>query len=200
MLRSTRYSREPASRTIEPVTIEEVRRQLRLDHGEDDSDLEDLIVVARRECEAMQLGDRALIEGTVTEYFDEFADEMELHWSPVATDGVSSVKYQDTDNTQQTLATSVYEVGLRNGMAVLRLKYNQTWPTTLGHTADDIVVTYTAGYGDSRSDVPLNIRLWIRARVAWLYENRDGVVYPWLPGMNSLVSPYATGRVIGASA
>jgi uncharacterized phiE125 gp8 family phage protein len=194
MLRSTRYSEEPSGRTIEPVTIAEVRKQLRLDHGEDDADLADMIVEARRECEAVKLGNRALIDGTITEYFDSFDDEMELRWSPV--DSITSVKYWDTTPELQTLTATVYELGGKYNMGILRLAYDQSWPTLIGHTADDVIVEYKAGWGATRSAVPLGIRRWIKARAAWLYENRDGEVYPW-KGMDALLSPFATARVVG---
>lgn len=188
---------------MEPVTADELRRQLLLDTGEHDEDLRDFIAEARRQCET-QLGDRALIRGTITEYFDAWPDdEAELHWGPNAstTDDAdsSSVKYYDVDGTLQTLATSVYEVGYKHSMGILRLKHNQTWPTLLGHTADDIVVTYTVGYGTKRSDVPKGIRRWIKVRAAWMFENRDGGEHPWEPAMDSLLSPFATARVIGST-
>lgn len=136
-----------------------------------------------------------------TEYFDGWPDEaIELHWGPVASvSSITSVKYYDTDETLQTLSSSVYELGQRHGMAILRLAYDQSWPTLRGHTADDIVVTYTAGYGDSRSDVPAGIRRWIKARAAWMFENRDGGEFPWTPAMDSLLSPFAIDQVVGAT-
>ena len=193
MLRSTRYTAEPTGRTIEPVTDREARLQCRLDHTEDDPDLADMVAEARRECETVKLGDQALLDGTIVEYFDTFGDEMELHWSPV--DSITSIKYYDADNALQTLSESVYELGVKHGIGIVRLAYDQTWPTLLGHTADDVIVTYKVGWGPTPSDVPRGIRRWIKARAAWLYENRDGEVYPWR-GMDALLSPFATDRVI----
>lgn len=194
MLRSTRYS--ISSRTVEPVTIDELRRQLRLEHGEDDTDLADFIIEAREELEA-KLGDRALINGTVTEYFDNWPDKaIELHWSPVSS--ITSVKYYDSNEVLQTLASTVYELGTRHGMGIVRLKYDQVWPSLRGHDADDIVVTYVAGEGTSRSNVPKSLRRWLKMRASWLWANRDGAEYPWNNNqMDALLMPYRRVRVHG---
>ena len=189
MLRSKNYTRTPSS--TEPVEVADVREQLRIDHTEDDTDLANMIAEARALCEAM-LGDRSLIDATCIDYFDEFEDGMELHWSPV--DSITSISYVDTNGTTQTLAATVYELGTVNGMGTVRLKYGQVFPSVRSHP-DVITVTYKAGYGAAAANVPLPIRRWIKARVAWLYENRDGEVYPW--NLDAMLAPYVTARVFG---
>ena len=188
MLRSHNYTRTDPD--IEPVTVADVKHQLRIDHNEDDDDLADMIAEARAECEGPKLGDRALINGTCIDYLDTFDDEIELHWSPVVS--ITSVVYLDTDGASQTLASTVYEVANKNGMGVLRLKYGQSWVSVRSH-GDVITVTYVAGYGAAASSVPLPARRWIKAKVAWLYENRDGAEFPF--GLDGLLAPYATARV-----
>lgn len=190
MLRSKRYSRTASS--TEPVAIGDVRWQLRIDHENDDSDLTDMISEARLDCET-KLGDRSLINATCIDRFDGFDDdELELHWGPVS--AISSIAYVDTSGDTQTLSTDIYELGQRYGIGIVRLKHNQTWPSTRGHE-DVVTVTYTAGYGTAASDMPKGLRRWIKARVAWLWGNRDGEEYPW--NLDSLLTPYATNRVIG---
>lgn len=189
MLRSFNTTRTQP--TLEPVTSAEVKRQLRIDHTEDDSDLDDMIAEVRRDAEEIRL-DRLLIRQTIIDYFNTFDAEMELRWGRASS--ITSVVYTDANGDSQTLATSVYELGTRNGMGILRLKYGQSWPSARGHE-DVIAVTYVAGYGTAASDVPLGIRRWIKARAAWMYENRDGEDVPWSVTMDSLLAPYATGRV-----
>jgi len=187
MLRSTNHTRTPSS--TEPVTVAEVRKQLRIDHTEDDSDLGNMIAEARLDCET-RLGDVSLLDATCIDYFDGFAT-LELHWGPV--DSITSVTYVDTDGDTQTLATSVYELGSQRGVGRVRLKYGQTWPSTRSH-ADVVTVTYKAGYGATAASVPKNIQRWIKARVAWLYSNRDGEEYPWR--FDSVLTPHMITRVI----
>lgn len=171
MLKSTNYSRTPSS--TEPVTPVEVRNQLRLPDSSKDIDLADLIPIARLECET-KLGDISLLSATCIDRFDHFEDGMELHWGPVS--AIDSITYVDTNGDTQTLSTDVYELGTKLGVGFVRLKHNQTFPNTRGH-ADDITVTYTAGYGATASTVPKAIRLWIKARAAWLFNNADGEQY-----------------------
>lgn len=190
MLRSTHTTRTESS--TEPVTVDEIRKQLRIDHGEDDRDIADMISEARAYCETVKLNDVSLIDATCVDYLDGFGDDIELRWSPV--DSITSITYVDTAGATQTLATSVYELGTRNGLGVVRLKYSQNWPSTRGHE-DVVTITYTAGYGTAASDVPLGIRRWIKARASWLYENRDGVEFPFR--LDMLLAPYQRAGIVG---
>jgi len=189
MLRSIHYTRTPSSTAL--VTATEVRDQLRMTDTLDDSDLIDMAAEAVLECE-MRLGDRSLLNSSCIDYFDCFEDEMELHWSPASV--ITGVTYVDSNGTTQTLANTVYELGTKNGMGILRLKYDQTWPTARSHE-DVIAVSYTAGYGSAPSSVPINLKRWVKARAAWLFENRDGEEFPFR--LDALLSPQATGRVVG---
>jgi uncharacterized phiE125 gp8 family phage protein len=199
MLRSRHYYRldqindtgSGSSARIEPVRAEEVREQLKLDHRDEDPLLRELVIEARAECETVFLGDRLLISGTCVDYFDAFEDPTELHWSPVSS--ISSVTYIDTDGDSQTLSADTYELGQRYGMGILRLKYDQSWPSTRSHE-DVITVTYVAGYGTAVADVPRPIRRWIQARAAWLYY---GGAMPWERQLDNLLAPYAVDRVFG---
>lgn len=189
MLRSNHFTRTVAS--TEPVSVEAVRIQGRIDDTEDDGDLADAIAEARLECETL-LGDVSLIDAVCVDYFDKFSDEMELHWSPV--DSITTVQYVDQNGTTQTLASTYYELGTIHGLGVLRLKYGQTWPTTRDHP-DAVIVTYKAGFGTAATDVPSVIRRWIKARAAWLYANRDGEEYPFT--FDAILAPYAMRRIVG---
>jgi uncharacterized phiE125 gp8 family phage protein len=184
MLISTRVTRtEPST---EPVTVDELRAHLRMSVKTHDSDLSDYITTARQVIEEAYLS-KALIDQAVVEYFDTFADGMELRWAPV--DSVTSVQYLDTDGDSQTLAATVYELGDVLGQGVVRLKYDQVFPSIRAH-ADVVWITYTAGYG-AKADVPKAIR---RAILLYAGSLHTGV----LPTstIDSLLSPYRDRRVI----
>ncbi len=117
---------------------------------------------------------------------------MELHWAPASS--ITTVQYVDSDGDTQTLADSVYELGTKNGMGVLRLKYGQTWPTTRSHE-DVVIVTYKAGYGGEPADVPQAIKDWIMTRAAWRYESREGEE-KWPEHVDSLLTGEAAAEVI----
>jgi len=188
-LRSVHFTRTPSA--VEPVTVEEARRQLRIDHTDDDDDLALMISEARLDCET-RLGDVSLVTAACIDYFDWFADPMELHWSPVS--AITSITYVDANGATQTLAGTYYELGTKLGRGLVRRKYGQNWPTTRDYP-DVVAVTYSAGFGAAASSVPKNIKRWILARVAWLYANRDGEEYPW-GGFDSILSPHRIVRVL----
>ena len=187
-LRSQHFTRTPSA--IEPVTVEEARRQLRIDHTDDDDDLALMISEARLDCET-RLGDVSLVTAACIDYFDRFEDPMELHWSPVPS--ITSLTYVDSGGVTKTLAATYYELGTQLSLGHVRLKYGKSWPTTRDYP-DVVAVTYSAGFGVAASSVPKCIKRWILARVAWLYANRDGEEYPW-GRFDSILTPYRIVRV-----
>lgn len=110
---------------------------------------------------------------TYDQYFDEWpAERFLLGKNPTLT--VSTVKYYDTAGTLQTLASTVWEQAVEHGRGIVRLKYNQSWPSDCRGHADDIVIRYTAGYG-APAAVPASVKHAIRIWVASSYVFPDGV-------------------------
>lgn len=105
---------------------------------------------------------------TYDEYFDDWpACRFMLRKNPVIT--VSSVKYTDSSGVAQTVASTVWEQAVESGRGIVRLKYDQSWPSgNRGHD-DDIVIRYTAGYGLPAA-VPAPIKHAIRL---WLADSYD---------------------------
>lgn len=194
MLRSRNSVRtEPST---EPVSVAELKLHARIEHSEDDVLLASIITAARREAEEIHLN-KLLINQTCVDYFDGFAGEMELFWAPVATDGVASVRYLDSAGTWQTVSSSVYDISRQSGACIIRPAYGQSWPTPRDSN-NCVEITYTAGYGPAASSVPAAIRLWIKVRATWLYENKDGS-QPWHKAIDSLLGHHAISRVVSGS-
>lgn len=154
--------------TVEPLTTSQAKKQLEIADSDTthDDQIELLITAAREQWENDT--DAATITQTWAETFAEFKDGMRLSMRPVIS--ISSITYYDSNNAQQTLASSVY--GLDAATRQIRLKSDQTWPGTYDRW-DAITVTFTAGYGSSGSDVPAVAR---QAMLLWLgyhFENRD---------------------------
>jgi uncharacterized phiE125 gp8 family phage protein len=110
---------------------------------------------------------------TYTQYFDGWpSDRFLLGKNPVGT--VASVKYTDSDGSEATVATSIWEQADENGRGIVRLKYDQSWPSDLrGHT-DDIFIQYTCGHGTA-AQVPAPIKQAIRLWVADSYAFAETV-------------------------
>jgi uncharacterized phiE125 gp8 family phage protein len=156
------------------ISADDIRTHARIDATDEDSHLESLSDAAEDEAEAYTW--RKLLTQTWDQYFDGFADPLFLRFPPLHSSGVTSVTYTDSNGDAQTLATSVYEEGEEDGIAVVRRKYNQDWPTTRSHK-DVVTVRFVCGYG-ATSDVPERIKQAIRLHAAHFYRHREGELLP----------------------
>lgn len=185
-----------AAPTVEPLSLEELKRYLRIDGDDDDGDLLDLIRTVRGTLEEKTW--RAFCTQTWDVYFDYFEDELVLPLPPVAS--ITSIKYYDENGTQQTLSSSVYELGVYNEIGKVRLQYQQSWPVSRGHK-DQVVVRSVHGYGGP-GDVPRQLKQAIKFLAAHWYSQREplnigNIVNPLPWTVDALIADY---RLYGAVA
>ena len=155
---------------IEPVSVEEMVRQCRITDRSEDDLLAQYITAARTYVE--DITGRKLISQSWDAYFESLDDPLILPFAPLVS--VTSVKYQDTGNAQQTLAATYYEAAERDGRPIVRAKYNQSYPSTLGH-ADDVVIRASYGYGTTAASVPAPLRQVVKWFASHWFENREPV-------------------------
>lgn len=162
---------------IEPVSLDEAAHACGLEVGSayHEFDLKSLIQAAREKVET-DTG-RALITQTLDFTVDVFPcglDAIYLPKNPVSS--VTSLKYYDTSNVQQTLATTVYKTLLDREPAEIRLKYQQQWPSLYGEQGV-ITVRFVCGYGAAASSVPeclkWAMKLFMRAEYEQTPMNED---------------------------
>lgn len=156
----------------EPATIGLVRDWLRLDTNDNDARLVGLIAAARTLIER-RAGVR-LYTQTVKMRRASFEDEMLLPAAPIQS--ITSVKYLDEDNVEQTLSGSVYTTTLWGLKPSIQLAYNQTWPTVYD-APDAVRVTAVAGYGDINSQ-PEDLRLALLRTVQHFFDGTGGKSLP----------------------
>lgn len=187
-----------AAPVYEPLTIAEVKDHLRIEDDviADDAYLAALIKAARSWAEGYT--GRAFITQTWETRFDTFGWEMELPHPPLRS--VSSVKYLDANGTEQTVATTVYDVDTTSVRGRIWLAYSQSWPTprVIQHA---VRITHVAGYGANGSDVPEDVRLGMLLLIGAWYENREPVVVgasvaalPAPVSVPALLMPYCVHR------
>lgn len=184
-----------AAPATNPVTLASAKAHLRVDHFDDDTSIELLISAATAHLDGYTgiLG-RALVTQTWRQDFPAFTDLLRLPLRPVAS--ITSVTYYDADNTQQTLAGSVYGLFADALGAYVALKPDQTFPSTYARR-DAVSVTYVAGVADSA--VPAAIKHAILLLVGHWYANREAVnvgnITTELPlAVDALLRPY---RAVG---
>lgn len=152
----------------EPVTLAEVKQQLRIDADDDSMDdtLSPLITAAREWCEDYQ--NRAYITQTIELVRDDWprSDEIRLPRPPLQS--VTALTYTDEDGVLTTVSSSSYVVDKVSEPGFLVIK--DCWPTANLRETNAISVTYTAGYG-STSSVPTMVKQAIILLTMHWFEN-----------------------------
>tara|TARA_R110002051_G_scaffold4506_1_gene24297 strand:+ start:530 stop:1108 length:579 start_codon:yes stop_codon:yes gene_type:complete len=153
------------------LTTAEAKQHLKVDTTADDTYIDNLISAATESAQIFT--NRYFIETTLDQFGDNWNDIATLFKSPVTT--VDYIKYYDSDNTEQTLAASVYLVDTKHQPARIALKPSQSFPS-LADRINAINVKYDVGYGTAASDVPEGIRQAVLLTIGNWYENRQEVV------------------------
>ena len=156
---------------VEPVSLDEAKLFLRIDH-DDENDLIGTLIRSSRE----RLEDRlniAMIERPMRLETSEGGDIALPRWP------VSSIETVAIDGEE----TSVFTVNLRSRPVVVT--------AALG---SPVSIEFTAGYGSQAGDVPAPLRQAILLLVAYGYEHRDGQDRGLPLMVDALTMPY---RVLG---
>lgn len=150
------------------ITTALMRSWLGLVHTSDDTKIDDLIEAATVYCEQEIPGHRQIRQATYDlPVSGWWQDELSLPRPPLSS--VTSVKYYDSSGTQQTWASTNYEVrapmrgagkiGIVPGTVTPQLDTYHRWPIT---------IRFVAGY----STVTAPIKQAIRFLVTQWYDNR----------------------------
>lgn len=165
--------------SAEPISSTEAKLHLRETATGQDSRIAIAIEGARMAVEAMT--GRAMITRTLKLSLPAFPAEIILPQPPLASaTQVTSVKYVDTDGTEQTLVLDTdYRVLAPSGPQAapgrVILAYDKTWPTP--RTQPDAVrITFVAGYGSTGTSVPGPLREAMFLLLGDAYENREGQI------------------------
>lgn len=200
----------------EPVTLAEARRWLGMtDDNDTDQDPEiNLLVKAMRRFAERYTG-RRFVDQDLELCLDCWpGSEIELPTAPIVE--ISYVKYLDTNAELQTLydvtvSPQIGEADVRIDTKTRRRMqpaYGQAWPVLRGGDYNAVQIGFTAGYGtggspEDLSVVPEELKVWIRARIATLFEHREqiivGNIVSELPRSlyDAMLDPLMLGRRIG---
>lgn len=179
-----------------PVTLDELKQHLRIDHSDEDGDLEIKLAAAVGHFDGWHgvLG-RCLLQQQWRFAFDAFpASTVPLGFADVS---AASVEYSDQGDNTQPLTGSAFQLFEAPGGSMIRLKTGQAWPATFTRP-DAVRVTVTAGYGTGRASVPAAIRSAIMLRAGDLYHKREDASKPG--GLiDMLIAPYSRTLMGGPS-
>lgn len=158
----------------EPITASEAKASpsLRVAVATDDTDIAALIKTARLMAETRTM--HALVTQTWELVLDGFpTGGIVVPMPPIQS--VTSIKYIDTDGDEQTLGATLYAVDGDSIPGLIVPAYGETWPTDVRDQVNAVRVRFVAGFG-AASDVPEDIKSWIKIMVGTLYDNPQAVV------------------------
>ena len=159
-----------------PVDFDLVKAHLVVEHAEDDLLIEAYIesVVSQLDPPYGILG-RAMVTQQLQYWAESFPSGKILKIPCPPLQSVESVKYYDSDEALQTLASGNYTVVKHKEPGYVELGSDKSWPTSLSDRKYPVQVNFTAGYGDDYESVPVNLRHWIMMSVADLYLQREHI-------------------------
>ena len=160
--------REVAGTIVEPFSVVEAKEHLRVTHTEEDEYILTLISASRKYVENEL--NQTMRSASYNYYLNEFPNgNIELPRPPLLS--VTSVKYYDTDNVQQTLvADTDYRVDINSLPGIVEVI--GSWPGTYDRTSA-VDILFTAGFSDFGNIEALVLHC-MKLRLTLLYDKREG--------------------------
>lgn len=160
---------------IEPIDLTQAKDHMRVDINYDDGLIRAMVEAARVYVEQTILN-RALITQTWDLYLDQWPAGGIIHVPRPPLQSITYVKYYDDDGTENTFASSSYQVDTTSEPGRIALNVGESWPGNTLRSVNGILVRFVAGYGAAATAVPGPIRQSILLLAGDLYENRENSV------------------------
>ena len=154
----------------EPITIEEARAHLRVDHTDDDIYINALITAARTSAESYTQS--SFFTQTWIKSMAFFTDIIDLPRGIVQS--IETIKYFDQDNTQQTVDDANYFLTSPSVTSQVQV-IASGWPSSIYARNDSVQITYVTGH-TTVAAIPGDIKQALLMSIGHLYENRQDVI------------------------
>lgn len=177
---------------LEPVSLQEVKDYCRVTNDDDDDFLSGLIIAGRQAVEANL--NRKLYTQTIKYTFD-FFPPLGFSLPGGTVQSITSFYYQDRDDVQQAVSSSLYNTRLNEVPAVVLLKPLKSWPDTYDG-GNAVEINYVAGWANIE-DIPAGILIALKSWILTQFDYREAGAAPpsGLSAYERLLAPY---RVYGA--
>jgi uncharacterized phiE125 gp8 family phage protein len=179
--------------TSEPVTLTQVKAQLRITGTSEDTRLTELIAIARELVEAYT--HRALITQTWEQYQDDWPNGSGFKLAKgVAQSPITSITYIDEDDASDTIDLATVDLAIwEDPYPRITLKDGQDWPTVTLRPHDGVIVKWVAGYGLAAA-VPGPLKHAVTMAVVALYDGCPETIKE-MPAVRALIGPYVIDLV-----
>ncbi len=178
---------------MEPLTLAEAKRVLRIDHADDDAIIQSMVKAARQRVEART--GRALITQTWRIVMDAWPWGGRVALPVMPVQSVTAVRLYDSYGVPQIVSPPIYNLVSGTEPPVIDVSAVQN----PGKARDGIEIDVVAGYGPSPADVPETLRQALRVMVAHAYATigPDGRQTKGAEPADvaALLAPYRLGRV-----
>lgn len=173
----------------EPLTLADIKAQLKIDGNDEDDLLASLITTARQHLEA-ETG-LCLMTQSLRLYLDDWPASEVIHIAKTPVQTIDTVTVYDENGNAVQASLTDYLLDGQARPARLWLRN----PPLPGRPINGIEIDFTAGFGAAATDVPDTLRRAMSLHVATMYAYR-GVVSPAdqpaaLPvGYERLIAPF----------
>lgn len=162
-----------------PVTKDEAKNYCRVTSSRE-NDLFDSLIASATDYVEQYLG-RSIMAQTLKLTTGSFTDEIILRRGPVSS--VTSVKYYDSANVEQTVSSANYTVDLSSDPSLIARNSTYSWPAVYGRV-DAVNIVYVCGY----ATVPPAIKAAILMLIAQWYDNRAPITAGSMPELPNTVT------------
>jgi uncharacterized phiE125 gp8 family phage protein len=203
---------------VEPVTLAEARRWLGMtDDNDTDQDAEiQLLVKAFRRYAEKRTG-RRFVDQDLELVLDCWprTRAIELPVAPIV--AIDYVRYINTSGAltsfyegagSPNVGQSLVDIDVQSQPGRIQPAFGESWPSIRGGDFNSIRIGFTAGYGtggspEDLSVIPEELKVWLRVRLATLFENREAIIIGTIVNdvprslHDALLDPLMLGRRIG---
>jgi uncharacterized phiE125 gp8 family phage protein len=161
--------------TGDPITLTDAKEHLYITSNDRDVEIAAMLSAATNYCQRRIGGHRQFVQATYDGVVPAWPIDQRLTMDLPPLSSVTSVKYFDSDGTEQTLSSTAYDtVTPTDSPGYIEPVFGTTWPTARNqHNA--VTVRFVAGYG-SADEVPDTVKAAIKLTLGHLFCNRSEVV------------------------
>lgn len=183
----------------ELVTLSEAKDHLRVTNSDDDTYITTLISVARSICE-QYVGFFLSRNSSMVYYLDRFPDSKYIILNGVWMPGTVIIQYYDTNDSQQTISSSDYNIDENSRPARIKFNENTDYPEASENIPNPISIRMTNCGPSDVDELPKAIHQAILMTIGHYYENRQDVIvgsgkpYDMPKASEHLLNPF---RIVG---